>query len=339
MNRAPRLLATMCLLTLSGVAFAADPSADTWVTKLLQTSMDALAVGSLYALIALGYTMVYGILRFINFAHSDIFMLGAWVSWTIAAALGWAAPGAPPPPLWAGPFVIVAVMAICGLIGFTIERLAYRPLRASPRINVLITAIGVSLFLENVGQLPFVFGTQPQRMPALFEDAELAHVAGVTVHLVDVLVIGIALALMLALEWVIFRTKLGLGMRAVSYDTRVAALMGVPVDRVISITFVIGSSLAAAAGFLAAMKYPGLNQPAHSTWVLLGLKAFVAAVIGGIGNVRGAMAGGLLIGLVELFGAAYFSPHLRDVYVFSLLILVLLFKPSGLLGTATVEKV
>jgi branched-chain amino acid transport system permease protein len=312
--------------------------ADPAITKLLQTTMDALAVGSLYALIALGYTMVYGILRFINFAHSDIFMLGAWVSFVLARALGWTAPGAQAP-LWAAPLTIVAVMAACGALGFTIERLAYRPLRSAPRINVLITAIGVSLLLENVGQLPIAFGTQPQRMPTLLPDVALAEVGGVMIRSVDLVVIGVAFALMIVLEWVIYRTKLGLAMRAVSTDTRVAALMGINVDRVISITFVIGSALAAAAGFLAAMKYPGLNQPAHSTWVLLGLKAFVAAVIGGIGNLRGAVAGGLLIGVVELYGAAYLSPHLRDVYVFTLLIAVLLFRPAGLLGTSTVEKV
>jgi branched-chain amino acid transport system permease protein len=305
------------------------------VTKLLQTLMDGVAVGSLYALIALGYTMVYGILRFINFAHSDVFMLGAWLSYVIATSLGFS-DGAP---LWAAPVVMISSMVACGALGYTIERLAYRPLRAAPRINVLITAIGVSLFLENAGQLPMLLGTQPQHMPTLLPETALAEVAGVSIRLVDLLVIGIAFSLMAALEWVIYGTKLGLAMRAVSYDTRVAALMGVPVDRVISFTFVVGSALAAAAGFLFAAKYPGINQPAHATWILLGLKAFVAAVIGGIGNLRGAMAGGVMIGMVELFGAAYLSPHLRDVYVFTLLILVLLFRPEGLLGKATVEKV
>ncbi len=305
------------------------------MTKLLQTLMDGVAVGSLYALIALGYTMVYGILRFINFAHSDVFMLGAWLSYVIATSLGFS-DGAP---LWAAPVVMISSMVACGALGYTIERLAYRPLRAAPRINVLITAIGVSLFLENAGQLPMLLGTQPQHMPTLLPETALAEVAGVSIRLVDLLVIGIAFSLMAALEWVIYGTKLGLAMRAVSYDTRVAALMGVPVDRVISFTFVVGSALAAAAGFLFAAKYPGINQPAHATWILLGLKAFVAAVIGGIGNLRGAMAGGVMIGMVELFGAAYLSPHLRDVYVFTLLILVLLFRPEGLLGKATVEKV
>ncbi len=308
------------------------------MTKLLQTSMDGVAVGSLYALIALGYTMVYGILRFINFAHSDIFMLGAWFSFLIAKLLGFTTPGAAHP-IWAAPVAMVGSMLACGLLGYVIERRAYRPLRDAPRINVLITAIGVSLLIENAGQLPMLLGTQPQRMPTLLPEAALFSVAGVEVHLVDVLVIAVAFALMAGLEWLVYRTKLGLAMRAVSFDIRTAALMGVNVDRVISTTFVIGSMLAAAAGFLFATKYPGLNQPAHSTWVLLGLKAFVAAVIGGVGNLRGAMAGGLLIGLVELFGAAYLSPHLRDVYVFTLLILVLLFKPAGILGKAVTEKV
>jgi branched-chain amino acid transport system permease protein len=308
------------------------------VTKFLQTLMDGIAVGSLYALIALGYTMVYGILQFINFAHSDIFVLGAWISYTIAVALGYALAGSTPP-LYAGILILVAAMAFCGAAGFTIERLAYRPLRKAPRLNVLITAIGVSLFLQNVGQLKWLFGTQPQRMPPVLADRVLATVAGVQIHLVDLIGALMALALMLALDWLIFRTRMGRAMRAVSHDINVAALMGINVDAVISFTFVLGSSLAAAAGFLYAMKYPGLNQPAHATWVLLGLKAFVAAVIGGIGNIRGAMLGGILIGFIELFGAAYLSPHLRDIYVFSILILVLLVRPSGILGRAVAEKV
>jgi branched-chain amino acid transport system permease protein len=308
------------------------------VTKFFQTLMDGVAVGSLYALIALGYTMVYGTLQFINFAHSDIFVLGAWVSYTIAVAMGYAVAGTHPP-AYAGILIMLVAMATCGAAGFTIERLAYRPLRKAPRLNVLITAIGVSLFLQNVGQLKWFFGTQPQRMPSVLEDRVLATVAGVQVHLVDVIGAATALALMLVLDWLIFRTRLGRAMRAVSHDTNVAALMGINVDAVISFTFVLGSSLAAAAGFLYAMKYPGLNQPAHATWVLLGLKAFVAAVIGGIGNIRGAMLGGILIGFIELFGAAYLSPHLRDIYVFSILILVLLVRPSGILGKAVAEKV
>lgn len=382
------------------------------VEKFLQTLIDALAVGSLYALIALGYTMVYGILKFINFAHSDVFVLGAWVSFTAAISAGWAgsaafAPIAPwvwvvlvgmiaagglligyerllqdrlPPRLAAslprskagltvllaglwgwgiiallflakamrqteslallgGGVILLTAMATCGLVGFCLERLAYKPLRSAPRLNVLITAIGVSLLLQNLGQLNWMFGTRPQRMPELVPGRAIAEIAGVKIWLVDIIGAGTAVALMVALDWLVFRTRLGRAMRAVSFNTNNAALMGIPVDRIISFTFVLGAMLAAAAGFLYAQKYPGLGQPASATWVLLGLKAFVAAVVGGIGNVRGAMLGGLLIGLLEFFGAAYVSPELRDLYVFSLLIVVLLFRPSGLLGKTTAEKV
>jgi branched-chain amino acid transport system permease protein len=301
--------------------------------------MDGVTVGSLYALIALGYTMVYGILKFINFAHGDVFMLGVWIAYTIAKAMGLAAPGADVP-WYASILVLLLSMATCGAIGFVIERLAYRPLRGAPRLNVLITAIGVSLLLENAGQLPFFFGTQPQSMPALLPDQVVFTLIGtVQVRLVDIIGFFTTVTLMVIMEWLVFRTKLGLAMRAVSHDPKVASLMGVPVDRVISFTFVIGSTLAAAAGFLYAMKYPGINQPAHTTWILLGLKAFVAAVVGGIGNIRGAILGGLLIGMIEQGGAAYINSNLRDVYVFTLLIIVLLVKPTGILGKTTLEKV
>ncbi len=386
--------------------------------KFLQTLMDAFAVGSLYALIALGYTMVYGILKFINFAHSDVFVLGAWVSFSAAVAAGWTPPSGwveegqaagvamwviwisgglgglailsyayeqwvqpklgmevasriPRVAMWkvvalmtvwawviigliqvarflksaqmtvlAGAVLLLVAMLTCGLVGFTLERLAYKPLRKAPRLNVLITAIGVSLLLQNLGQLNWMFGTRPQSMPSLLPNSEpLATIGGVKVWLVDVVGAGTAVVLMLLLDWLVFRTKLGRAMRAVSFNTNNAALMGIPVDQVISFTFVLGAMLAAAAGFLYSQKYSGMGQTASATWVLLGLKAFVAAVVGGIGNIRGAMLGGLLIGLLEFFGAAYVSPELRDVYVFGLLILVLLFRPTGLLGSPVREKV
>jgi branched-chain amino acid transport system permease protein len=306
------------------------------VSKLLQTLVNSIALGSLYALIALGYTLVYGVLRFINFAHSDVFAVGAWASFTIATALGWAGTGSP---IFAMPVVLLLVMATCALLGVTIEFLAYRPLRKAPRLNVLITAIGVSLFLQNVGQLSIVFGTQPQRMPSLIADRVLLTVLDVHLRLVDVIVIGLAIILMSALQWMVFRTRLGRAMRAVSFDEKVASLMGINANRVVTITFGIGSALAAAGGLLFALKYEGLKQSADATWVLLGLKAFVAAVVGGIGNVRGAVAGALLIGVVEVFGASYLSPHMRDVYVFVILIVVLLVKPSGIFGKAVPEKV
>ena len=311
------------------------------MTQLLQTLLDGLTVGSLYALIALGYTMVYGILKFINFAHSDVFVLGAWISFVAATkAAGHLWEAGQTPPWWGGVFILLVSMTACALVGFTIERLAYKPLRKAPRLNVLITAIGVSLFLQNIGQTEWLFGTRPARRPALVaQDVPLATIAGVKVWLVDVLGFGTAVLLMFALDRLVFHSTLGRAMRAVSYNPPIAALMGINVDRIISITFVIGASLAAAAGFLYGQKYPGLNQPAAPVWVLLGLKAFVAAVIGGIGNVHGAMMGGILIGLLEFFGAAYISSELRDVYVFSLLIIVLLVRPSGIFGKSTVEKV
>jgi len=381
--------------------------------KFLQTLMDGLAVGSLYALIALGYTMVYGILKFINFAHSDIFVLGAWTAYVAALSAGWSVGEAAPIAGWllyalggvaavavieigvrlvrkqrplagvggtlslvavwgwstlglvfvarflrgqglevvAGLVILVVSMLACGLVGFCLERLAYKPLRKAPRLNVLITAIGVSLLLQNLGQLDWMFGTRPQRMPTLLPDRVLLEIGGgpgvdggtpvspVQVRLLDVLAAGMAVVLMVALDRLVFHTKLGRAMRAVSFNTNTASLMGIPVDKVISFTFVLGAMLAAAAGFLYAQKYPGLNQPAAAGWVLLGLKAFVAAVVGGIGNIRGAMLGGVLIGLLEFFGVAYISPELRDLYVFSVLIVVLLVRPGGILGRAGVEKV
>jgi branched-chain amino acid transport system permease protein len=304
--------------------------------------MDGITLGSLYALIALGYTMVYGILKFINFAHSDIVVLGGWIALTIAvqmlSALGITDP-AVRPPFWVGAVVLVGAMVACGIVGFTIERLAYKPLRGSPRLNVLITAIGVSLLLQNTGQLSTLFGTSPSRMPDLLPDTTIFSYGQVQLKLIDVVGVGTALLLMVVLEWLVFHTKIGRAMRATSHNVNVAALMGIPVNKVISFTFVLGSMLAAAGGFLWALKYQTIKQTADSSWVLLGLKAFVAAVVGGIGNVRGAMLGGLAIGLIEQFGAAYLNSSMKDVYVFTILILVLLVRPSGLLGKATIEKV
>lgn len=356
------------------------------MANLVQTLMTTLAFGSLYALIALGYTMVYGTLKFINFAHSDIVVLGAWTSFTLATwILPWVGistkmkPGVVQvtPPLWVSAAILLLAMVFCGFVGFLIERFAYRPLRKAPRLNVLITAIGVSLLLQNLGQLDvtirdlpvvghylnaflemipgvrlicdqhFGFGAIPQKMPDLLPHWNLITIwlpsAGgstdVSLTLVDAMIIGSSAVLMIALEYLVFRTKIGTAMRAVSYDFDGAALMGVPVDRVVSFTFVLGSVLAAAAGFLYSLKYPGLNQTAFPTWVLLGLKAFVAAVIGGIGNVRGAVLGGFVIAFVEQVGAFYLGADYRDVYVFALLIAILLVRPSGLLGSTVREKV
>jgi branched-chain amino acid transport system permease protein len=322
---------------------------------LLQTLTDGIAVGSLYALIALGYTLVFGILQFINFAHGDVFALGALLSAGIAVwlgkhlHLGWMTPF-----LYAVA-VPIAAIAACALVGFCIERFAYRPLRSAPRLNVLITAIGVSLLMENTGQLPWAFGTQPNQVPVLIKDHVLATFQNVDFHMVDLVVLGVALLLMVGLQLVVYGTRFGTAMRAVSFNAKAAALMGINVDRIISVTFIIGSALAGAAGYLFAVKYQTgtLNQPADALWILLGMKAFVAAVVGGIGNIRGAMLGGLLIGLVEHFGAAtgdigqqlhlwhtsIDTAQFKDVFVFILLIVVLLVRPAGILGKAPLEKV
>jgi branched-chain amino acid transport system permease protein len=303
---------------------------------------DGLAVGSLYALIALGYTLVYGILQFINFAHSDLFALGAWLAFTTATAMGLSGTGdasAAAPAWYISVAVLIACMVGCGIVGLLIERFAYRPLRNAPRLNVLITAIGVSLLLQNIGQLQFIFGPYPKAMPALLPDRVLFTAFGVQARLVDATVLATSVILMVAIQYLVYHTRTGMAMRAVSHSHQTASLMGVNVDRIISITFVAGTMLAAAAGFLYSMKYSQIKQTADSVWVLLGLKAFVAAVVGGIGNIRGAMLGGIVIGLIEFFGVAYLSDKYRDVYVFSLLILVLLVRPAGILGRATVEKV
>jgi branched-chain amino acid transport system permease protein len=315
------------------------------VSDLLQTTINTLAVGGLYALIALGYTLVYGILRFINFAHSDIVSWGGWLAFVIASAAGWLASGSAP--VFAMPLVLLLTMAICALLGVTIERLAYRPLRKAPRLNVLITAIGVSLFLQNVGLLQKVFGNRPATMSALLPNDVLTTLGGVPIRLYDVMTIALTIVLVIVLERIVYGTRMGRAMRAVSYDERVASLMGIDVNTVVTLTFGIGSALAAAGGILFALRND-LRQTADASWVLLGLKAFVAAVVGGIGNVRGAAAGAMLIAfvevfvhhqLVELFHDKPWVGQLQDVYVFGILILVLLFKPSGLLGKAVVEKV
>jgi branched-chain amino acid transport system permease protein len=322
------------------------------MADFVQTLITTVEVGSLYALIALGYTMVYGILQFINFAHSDVVVLGAWVSFTAAyrilirLGLDPQNPEAAPP-MWVGAVVLLTAMATCAVVGFLIERLAYKPLRRAPRLNVLITAIGVSLLLQNVGALNIVFGASPEKMPPLLPDLEIVRwtfesggdTQDVVIRLIDVMLLATAGGMMVGLEYLVFRTKLGTAMRAVSFNTDTASLMGIPVDRVISFTFVLGSMLAAAAGFLYAMKYPYMNQPASTAWVLVGLKAFVAAVIGGIGNIRGALLGGFIIAFVEQFGAFYISTEYRDFYVFALLILILLVLPTGILGSAAREKV
>jgi branched-chain amino acid transport system permease protein len=437
------------------------------MADLLQTLVAAVTIGSLYALIALGYTMVYGILKLINFAHSDVVVLGAWSSLTIATfLLPRLGVDLAHPTWWSGILVLLLAMLTCAIAGLLIERLAYRPIRHAPRLNALITAIGVSLLMSNAGQLQYTlidgrtdvaagmvtgrgtdpktilldqpititagghyvlklqakggsavdrtviappgayragepiatndtigraqtrdatfalqkiatplklpFGVMPAAAPQLLPvvthagDPLLQNVVyykkfdrtvtlpdGTTrtlqqplqIRLVHVIVLATTAVLLVGLELLIFHTRFGTAMRATSFNNELAALMGVPVDRVIATTFVIGAVLAAAAGFLYGQTYSPLQQTAHYAWALLCIKAFVAAVVGGIGNVRGAVVGGFLIAFIEQFGSVYGTKVFADasayadVVVFVLLIAVLLIKPSGLFGSAAAEKI
>lgn len=300
---------------------------------LLQQAINGLSLGSIYALIALGYTMVYGVLRFINFAHSDVLMLGAFAAFFISPKVD-AAVGAQSP---AGAIlVVILAAAVCAVVGILIEFLAYRPLRSRPKLTVLITAIGVSLFIEYTCQNKAVFGASTRSFPQLLPPHDF-HAGNVVIGSIDIIVPLVTTVLLLAMWYIVHRTRTGTAMRAVSYNQQAAALMGVSVNRVISFTFGVGSALAAIAGILYSMKSPGI-EPLMG--VQPGLRAFIAAVIGGIGNLYGAVLGGLLIGLLETFagGNALLSTY-RDGIAFAILILILLFKPAGLLGRATVEKV
>src|SRR3954447_13782103 len=281
---------------------------------LLQNLLNGIAAGSIYALIALGYTMVYGILKLINFAHGDIFMLGSFAGYYAGNyATKKMGGGEMNSPLAAALIMLVA-MIICGAFGYINERVAYRPLRNAPRIASLITAIGVSFLLEYGGQ--FVFGPDPKFFPTLIPK-HIVHLGGVVTTNYQLIVLGVALVFMALLQYIIYGTKFGRAMRAVSYNFETASLMGIPTDRVISITFVIGSMLAAVAGILYGLAYPKIDP---LMGIMPGLKAFVAAVLGGIGNVPGAVIGGLIIGIIEAFvGGSSFSNY-RDAIAFVILI-------------------
>jgi branched-chain amino acid transport system permease protein len=296
------------------------------LTEFLQQLLNGLSLGAIYALIALGYTMVYGVLRFINFAHSDVFMVGAFIGYYAGRHL-------PENTLWGGLIVLTAAMLGCALLGVAIDRLAYRRLRAAPTLNVLITAIGVSLLLESSGQV--FFGAEPRTFPAVFPVKNFAF-GGLVISTNQLVVIAVALLLVIALQLIVFRTKIGTAMRAVALNPKAAQLVGINNDVVISFTFALGSALAGAGGILYALNYPSIDP---LMGVMPGLKAFVAAVLGGIGNIPGAALGGLILGTVETFvGGSQFSTY-KDAIAFGVLILILLFRPAGLLGKFTVEKV
>jgi branched-chain amino acid transport system permease protein len=295
----------------------------------LQQLINGISLGAIYALIALGYTMVYGVLRLINFAHGDVYMLGAFAGYFLANALGL---DANPSVLWAV-MVTMGSMAICAVIGILIERLAYRPVRHHSRLTSLITAIGVSLFLEYGGQV--VFGATPRFFPQMIR-SETYAIGGVQITNQSLLIIVVAVVVMFGLEFIVHRTRIGKAMRATSYNLPVAKLMGINTDLVIAFTFALGSALAAAGGVMVALAIPRIDP---LMGLMTGLKAFVAAVLGGIGNIPGAMVGGLLIGLMETWLSATAYSTYRDAVAFGVLILILLVRPAGIMGTAVTEKV
>ena len=290
--------------------------------QFVQQLINGISLGSIYALIALGYTMIYGIIKLINFAHGDIYMVGAYIGFFAVTQAH----------LSIVPALLIS-MVVTGILGMVVEKLAYKPLRHAPRISVLITAIGVSFFLEYTSMY-FVSPT-PRTFPAVMDQVSF-NLGMFVINGQQMLILGITFVLMVLLTYIVQRTKIGKAMRAASFDTETAQLMGIDSDRVISITFGIGSALAAAGGVLVGVYYNSIDP---LMGIMPGLKAFVAAVLGGIGILPGAVAGGVILGVIEALVSGFFSSTFRDAAAFAILILVLLFKPSGLFGKNTREKV
>jgi branched-chain amino acid transport system permease protein len=307
------------------------------VNTFIQLTVDALTLGSVYALIALGYTLVYGVLKLLNFAHGDVFMVGSFIGFGVLNVLGGSSN--PKVPVWLLlTLVTLAAMAGCALLGVAIERFAYRPLRDAPRIAPLISALGVSFFLANSMQL--LFGAQPRNYNTFDLSGGSLYLKGidigdVKVPLLRIITIGSAFVLMILLWILVNRTRTGKAMRATSFDREAAAMMGIDIDRVIVFTFILGSALAGAAGVMFALRVP----TTVSIGFVSGLKGFTAAVIGGIGSVPGAMAGGLILGLAEAYTAGYVSTKWSDLVVFLILIAFMILRPQGLLGRADIRKV
>jgi branched-chain amino acid transport system permease protein len=291
------------------------------LTYFLQQGLNALQLGSIYALIALGYTMVYGILSMINFAHGDFFMVGAFICFVVVTFMGL-------------PFVPALVLSIVGvaLLGVIVERAAYKPLRQAPRVSAIITALGVGIFLEN---FTLALSPYPKHIPALIENTNWTF-GGLTISSLQVIIIVLSLVLMIILHFIVQHTRVGMAMRAISWDKTVVPLMGVPVNNVISITFAIGSGLGGAAGMMYGMAYPIIDP---YMGIIVGWKAFIAAVVGGIGNIRGAVIGGYILGAVEVLTAVVFPSTYRDFMVFSLLLVLLIFRPYGIMGKPRPQKV
>jgi len=299
---------------------------------LVQQLINGLTLGSVYALIALGYTMVYGIIELINFAHGEIYMLGAYmgiITFSLLTTLHLTSPTSGVTLLI---MMIVAVL-FCGAFGVTMERVAYRPLRGASRLSPLISALGVSIFLQNFVML--AQGPRDKGFPHLFSGGGIDFPGG-RISAIQIFIMLTTVVIMVALQLLVHRTKIGKAMRATAQDKQMASLVGIDVDWVISATFLIGSALAAVAGVMVGMYYGLIN---FFIGYIAGIKAFTAAVLGGIGNIPGAMLGGLLLGLIEALGAGYISSEYKDVFAFAILVLVLIFRPSGLLGEDISKRV
>ncbi len=291
------------------------------MSYFLQQLMNALQLGSIYALIALGYTMVYGILTMINFAHGDLFMVGAFLCFIAAAFLK----------LSFVPALLLSMFGVA-LLGVVIERAAYKPLRQAPRVSAIITALGVGLFLEN---FTLALSPYPKQIPQFVSNVTW-NIMGVSISSLQAFIVVLSLLLMFILDVVVRKTMVGIAMRAISWDKAVAPLLGVPVNLIISVTFAIGTSLGGAAGVMYGLAYPVIDP---YMGIMVGWKAFISAVVGGIGNIRGAMVGGYILGMVEIMVVAFFPSTYRDFVAFGLLLILLIFRPYGILGKPHVQKV
>jgi len=291
------------------------------LTYFIQQLLNALQLGSIYALIALGYTMVYGIITLINFAHGDFFMVGAFLCFLSVTFLKLS-------------FVPALLLSMAGvtLLGVATERLAYRPLRNAPRVSAVITALGVGIFLEN---FTLALSPYPQSIPPVIQNVTW-NIGGVAISSLQIIIIVLSILLMIILNFIVRHTMVGIAMRAISWDKNTVPLRGVPLNLIIAATFALGSGLAGAAGVMYGLYYPVIDA---YMGIMVGWKAFIAAVVGGIGNIRGAVIGGFILGLVEIFVAAYFATSYRDFVAFSLLFVLLIFRPYGILGKARPEKI